>query len=383
MNSLFSKVLSLTILLLGLSQVTAAQDCTLPSPDLNIIETTEHSISVEWEPVDGAVAYQLNLYLTESQELIQQVQTEGNTYTFNDLASDTFYDLTGQSGCDYEIYGPEDDNTRTTRTQGGYVIVVDDLRIDKRPCKFDMYFPVPDDLTVYHEIVDTMPMYDTTGMVNSIILEMAPQTPAVLLGDTIELLVLRDPNSADPNDPDLIVAVYASSQSRVMVDQNLFVWMNEANNPNNWHVIADIDDPLTPGPQLMIGWVEEVELNTYCGFVNEISIPSNPPTGNDDDDSDNPALTSQTDTNKPAATLTTKETTTPLAYPNPVADRLTVELPTGGGTVQVMDINGKVWHQVNTQNQRLEVDMNNWPAGTYILRYDDGKAPHIQRVVKL
>ncbi|MGH1436004.1 MAG: T9SS type A sorting domain-containing protein [Lewinella sp.] len=372
MKFLFSKVLSLTICLIIYSSTIFAQDCTLPAPDLNIIEETEHSISFEWEAVDGAVLYQINLYIHDGEELIQQVQTEENFLTFHDLPASTVFTIGAQSGCTEEAFGPETIKGEKARTQSGLVIIVEDINIaDPINCEI-----AGDD--AFTMTVGSVPLAPLS-IAGAIYLNIYITTPGSPIEDEFfEIVVFKNTMTSFPNN--LLVGVLQAHTNRIFIDRNNNIFMNEYGRPNNWHFVTQVNDVLAPGNILEMRWVEDVivSYNNCIGFSYTIT----PPPGHH-----NPALTSQNTPGEHSTATTTKQSSTtpasPVTYPNPVADRLTIELPAQGGNVQIMDINGKVWHQVNTQDLRLTVDMNNWPTGTYILRYDDGKTPHIQRVIKL
>lgn len=56
------------------------------------------------------------------------------------------------------------------------------------------------------------------------------------------------------------------------------------------------------------------------------------------------------------------------AYPNPVADVLTIEINnTGNNTVQITDMLGRVITQQNNINNHLQLDTQNWPQGLYLV----------------
>lgn len=56
------------------------------------------------------------------------------------------------------------------------------------------------------------------------------------------------------------------------------------------------------------------------------------------------------------------------AYPNPVADKLTIELNNAGNnTVQITDLLGRVITQQNNINNYLQLDTQNWPQGVYLI----------------
>jgi hypothetical protein len=379
MNYVFTKVLSLTIFLMGFLSITFGQDCMLPSPVINIIETTETSISVEWEPIDGAVAYQLNLYLYGNQELIQQIQTEETSYTFNDLSPGTFYEIGSQSGCTLDTYGPETQEKPKAYTRNGLVIIVDDLRIEEE-CEGGV--------TAYGQSFQASVNYDPlvpllSGRGILLKIEITGNAPSMFLNDFFEVVVFENNSPSMPGN--LSIAILQYYMHRIAVDQQSnSIFINNPNNPNQWYFVCKVKDILNASTNMVeVGWGMDVITDSENCVDYSIHIPTGQhlvaqPTST--------VTPGNTPGEHSTATSTKQSSTTissPVAYPNPVSDRLTIELPTQGGNVQIMDINGKVWHQVNTQDLRLTVDMNNWPTGTYILRYDDGKTPHIQRVIKL
>jgi hypothetical protein len=85
---------------------------------------------------------------------------------------------------------------------------------------------------------------------------------------------------------------------------------------------------------------------------------------------------------KPAP-ITIAPVTAIRAYPNPVADQLTIELPlTNGYTVQLKDINGKTVLQTKA-NGTVTVSMGKLPSGTYALETINAKGEKtIQKIIK-
>jgi len=61
------------------------------------------------------------------------------------------------------------------------------------------------------------------------------------------------------------------------------------------------------------------------------------------------------------------------SYPNPVSDRLTIELPedVGSGHLYVLDLRGQlVWKEETTSGQSVQaLDMSAYAEGTYSVEY--------------
>ncbi len=75
-----------------------------------------------------------------------------------------------------------------------------------------------------------------------------------------------------------------------------------------------------------------------------------------------------------------------LLFPNPATDKLTVQWPytdTEETGISIRDLSGKLlYHSYSTQNE-LEISLDKWPAGIYILQLTrEGEAPLIKRFVK-
>ena len=68
-------------------------------------------------------------------------------------------------------------------------------------------------------------------------------------------------------------------------------------------------------------------------------------------------------------------------FPNPTPGPVTVKLPRGKGTLDVVDMNGKLLRRVTVSGRRVELELEGFAAGTYILRFTDGDDSGTVRVV--
>lgn len=73
-------------------------------------------------------------------------------------------------------------------------------------------------------------------------------------------------------------------------------------------------------------------------------------------------------------------------YPNPVANLLQLQIPRKG-LVEIWDLTGRRWFNREVQNDEEDfaIDTNNWPSGTYTLRWNEGSGspPKIKHFLKL
>ena len=70
-----------------------------------------------------------------------------------------------------------------------------------------------------------------------------------------------------------------------------------------------------------------------------------------------------------------------LVYPNPVNDNLTVDIQNNPkGTLQVIDLTGKVLFSTETKGQKNTIDMSGYASGMYLIKYfvDNGNMQMIR-----
>lgn len=71
-------------------------------------------------------------------------------------------------------------------------------------------------------------------------------------------------------------------------------------------------------------------------------------------------------------------------YPNPAHDQVILELPTseiGDNKIELYNASGQQLLQQDWQNSRLELDLNDYPAGVYWVKVVAGNAMQTQRFV--
>jgi hypothetical protein len=69
-------------------------------------------------------------------------------------------------------------------------------------------------------------------------------------------------------------------------------------------------------------------------------------------------------------------------YPNPTDGLVTLEFETAAARhITISAISGKTLARETANDQTVVVDMNNYPAGVYLLTIDEGKAKSTTRVV--
>lgn len=74
-----------------------------------------------------------------------------------------------------------------------------------------------------------------------------------------------------------------------------------------------------------------------------------------------------------------------VAYPNPVINMLTLKIPapySGRGTLTITDIAGKTINTLTVNENTLELDMNNYKSGIYLLKYTNGTYVQSIRISK-
>ena len=69
-------------------------------------------------------------------------------------------------------------------------------------------------------------------------------------------------------------------------------------------------------------------------------------------------------------------------YPNPVEDELTINAPQVIDRIQIFDMNGKVVMDAPAGNPTAKIYMNNYTAGTYLVKVTAGAATKSFNVVK-
>lgn len=69
------------------------------------------------------------------------------------------------------------------------------------------------------------------------------------------------------------------------------------------------------------------------------------------------------------------------AFPNPTSGPVTAKLPRSKGTLQVVDMNGKLLQRILVTERKVELQLGGLAAGTYILRYEDEEEAGVVRVV--
>jgi hypothetical protein len=85
------------------------------------------------------------------------------------------------------------------------------------------------------------------------------------------------------------------------------------------------------------------------------------------------------------ATQSGREALAVNAYPNPTADRLTVQAPaeaSPAATVQLLDHTGRALQAVPVRNREARFDLDGLAAGLYLARYQDGDRTRTLKVVK-
>jgi hypothetical protein len=78
-------------------------------------------------------------------------------------------------------------------------------------------------------------------------------------------------------------------------------------------------------------------------------------------------------------------TDTPFArvYPNPTGGMLTLQFEaTSAYIVTITDVAGKILLRQSVNDQTVQVDISNYPAGLYLVTIDDGKRKQTTRIVK-
>ncbi|MFD2718483.1 T9SS type A sorting domain-containing protein [Hymenobacter monticola] len=85
------------------------------------------------------------------------------------------------------------------------------------------------------------------------------------------------------------------------------------------------------------------------------------------------------------AALSAREALAVNAYPNPTADRLTVQAPaeaSPAATVQLLDHTGRILQAAPVRNREVRFDLGSLAAGLYLARYQDGDRTRTLKVVK-
>lgn len=70
------------------------------------------------------------------------------------------------------------------------------------------------------------------------------------------------------------------------------------------------------------------------------------------------------------------------AYPNPVADILTLSLTSDSGLITIRDITGRLVSQLNVSGFTQVIDMRSYPEGVYFFTFTDQHQSHTTRILK-
>ncbi|MCX6279287.1 MAG: T9SS type A sorting domain-containing protein, partial [Bacteroidetes bacterium] len=67
----------------------------------------------------------------------------------------------------------------------------------------------------------------------------------------------------------------------------------------------------------------------------------------------------------------------PAIFPNPATRLITVDfpnIPSGTGAIEIMDIRGAIFYQKPVTGSRTTVNVENYPAGIYLVRVTTAKS---------
>lgn len=68
--------------------------------------------------------------------------------------------------------------------------------------------------------------------------------------------------------------------------------------------------------------------------------------------------------------------------PNPVADILTIDMQEDFDQLNICAMDGSLLQSITPQSLRLDVNMNNWPAGMYLISFIKNNKTWTTKVVK-
>ena len=71
-----------------------------------------------------------------------------------------------------------------------------------------------------------------------------------------------------------------------------------------------------------------------------------------------------------------------VVYPNPVSDKLTVEVQEAIGTIEICDLMGAVVYSQKNCGNKVEINIADWQSGIYFLRYVSSDNVAIRRFIK-
>ena len=74
-----------------------------------------------------------------------------------------------------------------------------------------------------------------------------------------------------------------------------------------------------------------------------------------------------------------------IAYPNPVADELNIDLTdaTGNGTVSILSLDGRLMHKQKTKGTGIAtINLSHLPQGVYICRYSNASEIKTVKIIK-
>lgn len=72
-----------------------------------------------------------------------------------------------------------------------------------------------------------------------------------------------------------------------------------------------------------------------------------------------------------------------VVYPNPATDIVTVQTNSNNGTVQIFDISGKLLNNENYTSETFQLNIANYPAGTYYVVLTSENARQTTKLIKL
>lgn len=382
MNKLF-KLPFLTFLLaiLPMLSMHGQTGCELPATDDIFVNTiTNDFIDIHWVPVPGAVAYQVVIVDYQTQDIIYLETVPEPLLAKAMVLPNELIMVISTSGCPEGPFGKA-----AVRGWPPNTLVLDDLPL---------------------ELQGQENGNNNTG--NSVICatKIAPDTTTLII--TGSIFTVKVP-LATTNDVVQVFAKHTSNDQACLAVrkwQNLSGVLNESINVtysgliplsaigNNQSTIytavhttgtpittrsGNTQIPTRDVAMTFQGWADDAfVITTRQCWEGHIAGSHNASLQSDETQLHDDALY----LGNKETTRSEEEDAKPLSvFPNPVQDRMTLNLP-DNGSVQIVDLAGRVWHQTTATAGVYELDLAPWAKGLYILRFSSEKGQQSLKFIK-
>ncbi|MEL6968553.1 MAG: T9SS type A sorting domain-containing protein [Bacteroidota bacterium] len=365
------------------------EECNLPAPqNLQVIVTPPDIMDVSWDPVPGAISYDVLVVDLSNNQVLYNANELGLTHTINSITPNNnmivavagiCYDLTpgdystiNPLGIHLEdlviqLNGPQGPQiTHTCLSVTGSGVDIDWITMSSQD-KGVAQVSIPNNVASYVTAIKTFVMIENQG-IRSLMQVNRPFTGgAMSLAFPHQIIV---PNFV----ANTTVSLWYSGGNPVYtVDPT---GLTAPNTPSLYDAFLAFNQANLIIPDYYQETIQISELNCFMG------IPVSIAGGGDQGmigglrAKDQPILPDN---------HILLETRSPLVLlsPNPTSDILHLNQMPEGQAFHIFDLSGRSWHRGLGTKGQLDVDVSGWPAGTYILHApaSDGKTVITQQFI--